>query len=409
MSDENRSDVEVETHDGIETPPAEMKSFQERLSEIPMYTMTLSQLSSIYSSLKERNQVLNNAFTTGEKYIQRASEIATPVVLSATESALKVAKPVVGEIEDPVAKIDQCASEALAKVQEKLPIVTQTPSEIAETAKTSAKETANYYFDKLSSSNFGQKSAKQLDSAVSFSELMVEICFPTDGSNPEDLKELEIAEEDEDKGVIIRAGHLKDRALRRGTKKLLSFKPVKATVDNVQYAQAQIHEVTQKILQGTNYVASKSAEAKDLLVENYPTIKTMAHETIAEGTELINKNWDHIYSTSMYIPKKAIQVTGEVYVNAQEIVFAYTKAHSLKEVPHAIAEMAEKYYNNLKIEGLTVDQIKEKAVAFVYVPAQVVSDYLQKTKVIQWIVTKSIEAECIEVVETTPHEAEKEE
>ena len=62
---------------------------------------------------------------------------------------------------------------------------------------------------------------------------MVEICFPTDGSNPEDLKELEIAEEDEDKGVIIRAGHLKDRALRRGTKKLLSFKPVKATVDNV--------------------------------------------------------------------------------------------------------------------------------------------------------------------------------
>ena len=78
-------------------------------------------------------------------------------------------------------------------------------------------------------------------------------------------------------------------------------------------------------MQGTNYVASKSAEAKDLLVENYPTIKTMAHETIAEGTELINKNWDHIYSTSMYIPKKAIQVTGEVYVNAQEIVFAYTK------------------------------------------------------------------------------------
>lgn len=29
-----------------------------------------------------------------------------------------------------VGKIDQCASEALAKVQEKLPIVNQTPSEV---------------------------------------------------------------------------------------------------------------------------------------------------------------------------------------------------------------------------------------------------------------------------------------
>jgi len=86
-----------------------------------------------------------------------------------------------------------------------------------------------------------------------------------------------------------------------------------------------MQEVTQKILQGTNYVASKSVEAKELLVENYPTIKSMAEETIAEGTDLISKNWDHIYTTTMYIPKKAIQVTGEVYINAQEIVFAYTK------------------------------------------------------------------------------------
>jgi len=421
MSGDNRSDMEVDTLP--DTPPNEVKSFHERLSEIPMYSMTLSQLTSAYTSLKDRNQVLNQAFTTGEKYFTQASEVAKPVVLSATETALKAAKPIVGDITDPAGKIDQCASEALAKVQEKLPIVNQTPTQIAESAKasasetanyyktsaqetanyykTSAKETANYYIEKLSASRIGQQTTTQLDNAVSFSELMVEICFPTDGSCPDDLKELEQAEEDEDKGLLVRAGNLKERAVRRGTRKVMSYTPVQTTIDNVQYAQKQISEMTQKVLQGTNYVATKSLEAKDLLKENYPTIKTLAQETLVEGTELIGKKWDHVYKTSMYIPKKAIQVTGEVYINAQEIVFAYSKAHSLTELPHAVVEMAEKYYNNLATEGMTMDQVKEKAVAFVYVPAQVISEYLRTSRLVQWIVPKSIQTERIEMVEVS--------
>lgn len=93
----------------------------------------------------------------------------------------------------------------------------------------------------------------------------------------------------------------------------------------VRYAQTQINEVTQKLMKGTNYVATKSSEAKNLVVENYPAIKTKAEQTVAEGTNLLAKKWDNIYSTTMYIPNKALQVTGEVYISAQEIVFAYTK------------------------------------------------------------------------------------
>ena len=78
-------------------------------------------------------------------------------------------------------------------------------------------------------------------------------------------------------------------------------------------------------MKGTNYVATKTMEVKDLVIDNYPTIKTLATETFTEGTQYVEKNWDQIYSTTMYIPKKAIQVTGSVYINAQEIVFAYTK------------------------------------------------------------------------------------
>lgn len=78
-----------------------------------------------------------------------------------------------------------------------------------------------------------QEATKQLDNVVSLSELVVEMCFPSDGSCPEDLKELEIAEQDEDKGLVVRAGNLKNKAVRRGRKKLMTYKAVQATVDNV--------------------------------------------------------------------------------------------------------------------------------------------------------------------------------
>jgi len=47
-----------------------------------------------------------------------------------------------------------------------------------------------------------------------------------------------------------------------------------------------------------------------------------------------------------------------------------------------------------------MDQVKEKAVAFVYVPAQVVSEYIRDSRVVQWVVPKSIKMESIEMVET---------
>lgn len=107
--------------------------------------------------------------------------------------------------------------------------------QIAVAAKNSAQNTANYYLGRAQSSTIAQQTTKQLDNAVSFSELMVEICFPTDGRSAEDVMELEKAEEDEDKGLVVRAGNLKDRALRRGTRKLMSYRPIASTVDTVSF------------------------------------------------------------------------------------------------------------------------------------------------------------------------------
>ncbi|XP_065672526.1 uncharacterized protein LOC100213905 [Hydra vulgaris] len=388
----------MELDSGASTNGEELpKTFQERLSEIPTYTMTLSQLQSWYTSIKDRNAILKSAINTGENYANRLAAAAKPVVIAATNTALKVAKPVVGEISDPVAALDSCASEVLAKVQEKAPFIKQTPKEIAEHAKEKAQETSSYVLDKLTLSNVGQETTKQLDNVVSFSELMVEIVFPTDGKNAEDLKEIEKAEEDEDKGLVVRAANLKDKTIRRGTRKLMTYQPVKTAVDMVQYTQARIMEMTEKLKQGSNYVTVKSLETKNDIEAKIPEIKKVVEENLTTGSEFLTNNWDYIYQTTMYIPKKAIQVTGEVYISAQEIVFAYSKAHSLTEIPHAVVEMVEKYYKSLKSENLP--DLKDKAVAFVYVPAHVVSEYIRSTKVVQWFMPENLETEMVQVVE----------
>ena len=90
----------MKANDEIQDPPAD-KTFQERLNDIPIYTMTLNQLCSVYSSLKERNEVLNKAFSAGEYYAKTIAETAKPVVASATTSALAAAKPMIGEVKDP--------------------------------------------------------------------------------------------------------------------------------------------------------------------------------------------------------------------------------------------------------------------------------------------------------------------
>ena len=62
--------------------------------------------------------------------------------------------------------------------------------------------------------------------------------------------------------------------------------------------------------------------------------------------------------------------------------------------------MAESYYKSLKNETPNILDLKEKAVAFVYVPAQVVSEYICSTKVVKWIMPENIETEAVQVVES---------
>jgi len=396
-------------------------SFTERLSTIPMYAMTINQLQSAYDGLKEKNEFLKKTLDTSEQYVQTLKDVASPVVWAATNTALKVAKPVVGE--DPVGRMDSAASEVLAKVQEAFPIVNQTPCQIAASTKSSIQEKTNEYVEKVKESRVAEALTKQADTAVSFSELMVEICLPTQGSDPEDVMELERAEEDEDKGILVRATNLKDRAKRRGRRQLLTYRAVQGTVDMVQYAQVKMAEMNEKLWQGTNYVSTKANEVKDVVstratevkdtvISKVPIMNTMQAQqpASANGQEeqiISNANapeecqvtdqCQNTYTTNMYIPKKALQASGKVIVSAKEIVFSYTKAESVRNMPRSVIQIADDYYSNLRQEVPLVDSIHDKAVAFVSVPAQVVAEYIHGSRPVQWILPKSIGTNQIQV------------
>ena len=68
-------------------------------------------------------------------------------------------------------------------------------------------------------------------------------------------------------------------------------------------------------------------------------------------------------------------------------------------MPHVVVEMAEKYYSTLKTSYPTVKDIPDKAVAFVMVPAEVVSEYILSSRPVQWIIPNVIKADEVKIME----------
>ena len=95
--------------------------------------------------------------------------------------------------------------------------------------------TASGYYEKVQSNRVVKMVVSRTDDVLSFSELVAELALPTDGSSEEDMKEIETAEQDSEKGALVRTRNLTCRLTRRGKRKLMSYKPVKFTVNVVRH------------------------------------------------------------------------------------------------------------------------------------------------------------------------------
>jgi len=306
---------------------SDVASLIDRLNSIPLFGMTLTGLRSTYSSIKERNFVFEGALNRGEQCVQRATDLAKPIAIAATRSALKMAEPVVGQVADPVQAIDSAASETLAKFQEKFPLINETPSKIVSSLKAAAQDTVSSYIHAVhdTANSYMQTTpvkvvSRRLDDAVSVSEMVVEIFLPGDD-------------------VVDRATKRKAHAERRTEQS--AYEPVQVTTvgDAVRCAQEKIRRITHCLHQCSLLLSQR------------------------------------IYATSMCFPMMAVEVSSDVFLSTRELFFAYHKAHSFRECPHAIVEMSEICYKKLKLKQPIVAFIEEEVVNFILMPSQMVSRY----------------------------------
>lgn len=335
------------------TQEAENKSFATRVWELPVAMAAVEQLSQIYSSVKERNAVTRMACNAGESTIQMATAATKPIIDAANNCSLS--KPIVGKVECAAATIDRVASETLAKVEEKCPIITKTPTEI----KTAVTGTASDYYSKLQDSAAVKMMVARTGDVLSTFELIGELTLPTDGKCEEDMKELETDDADHEKGHLVRARNLHKKLARRGKRKLMSYQPIKFTVDTMSNLQDKV----------TDLVGKSSGAGKK------------------------------VYNATMYIPGMALELSGNVIVSAKDFVFALHKAHPIKDMPATIANCVMKAVQPLS-------DAKDKLVGHVFVPPQVMTEYLLSSRPIQWIIPHIVAVEDINKMDITMEEIE---
>ena len=70
----------------------------------------------------------------------------------------------------------------------------------------------------------------------------------------------------------------------------------------------------------------------------------------------------------------------------------------MTDIPNAVSSTVESYYNSAR-ENEVVKELTDKAVAFAYVPTQVVKNYLQSNRAVQWIIPQHLKTQSIQVVE----------
>lgn len=346
------------------TPETDGKSFTTRFWELPVAMAAVGQLTELYNAVKERNSVTRLACNAGESTIQMANAATKPIIEAA--SSYSISKPIVGTVECAAATIDRVASETLAKVEEKCPIITKTPTEI----KTTVSDTASEYYNKVQNSSVVKMMVATTDGMLNITEGFADIALPTDGNDYEDIKEVEAAIEDATKGAIVRVHNLKKRVMRRGRRQLkhyhnrgkttlMSYRPIKFSVDTVNCVQEQVSSLI-----GKTSDASKK-----------------------------------VYSASMYIPNMALALTGDVIVSAKELVFALTEAHSVTDMPAAVASVMMKAVQ-------PISDAKDRLVGHVFVPPQVMTTYLLSSRPIQWIIPQIVSVEDMSNMELTVDEVD---
>ena len=85
-----------------------------------------------------------------------------------------------------------------------------------------------------------------------------------------------------------------------------------------------------------------------------------------------------------------------------QICYVYFQAHNIKDMPAAVLNMTRKVAEPL-------GEVKNKATAYLFVPPQVMTEYILSSRPVQWIIPKIVAVEDMSKLDITMEEIQDEE
>ncbi|CAH3018116.1 unnamed protein product, partial [Porites evermanni] len=150
------------------------------------------------------------------------------------------------------ATIDRVASDALAKVEEKCPVIAKPPNEI----KAKVTDTASGYYNKLKNHSAVKMMSVKSKTLSTFTEIPAEAALPPYSTNEEDTQETESDGDHHGKGALCRVQNLGEKVSRREMKKQMAIMPTKLTGFGGEATDVvgESSGADKNVLSSTNYI-----------------------------------------------------------------------------------------------------------------------------------------------------------
>ena len=208
-------DVMKESANSSEIPHLEVV---ERLSKLPFMQLAITQSTNVYSRLKESNSVITWTLSTAEATARKAIEKSAPIAK---------------KLESPISVVDQTLCKGLNIVEERLPIVKESPGNVYNISKTyvqdnlipsifmkTAVEKAHTLTalswskaNEVLATRYGEIALNSFDQGAELATTYLDYYFPP----TEDEKETDQKEETDDKVLhtVHTVGRLSNKMARR--------------------------------------------------------------------------------------------------------------------------------------------------------------------------------------------------
>ncbi|EZA55191.1 hypothetical protein DMN91_000029 [Ooceraea biroi] len=188
----------------------------DRVLGLPVVELAIAKSAETYSRVKDSYQLVHWALATAETSVSIATKQAVPI-----------AAPIVKKFETPLSFVDRTLCFGLDKIEEKVPLVKETPAQIYEkavstishvndvivTQAVNLRDFSWYTANQILDTHYGTAAVKGLDSTAVVVDQLIDKYFPA--TREEKILEVNTIEGDKLLHTLQTVGHLSNKAARR--------------------------------------------------------------------------------------------------------------------------------------------------------------------------------------------------